>query len=124
MTFLWSPYDRPPMRVRRNPQASLYYPEQDRTAWPWDDMLTPNGIATLGEASDTAASAMAMLNKAGTRGLTAIGAAAGFLLSEQRLRGTIIGGVLGYLGGRFVVGMASKVVSAVNAVGKIEKVVS
>jgi len=121
MTFLWSPYDRPPMQVRRNPQAVLYQPVLDPDDWGYANTLTPNGVATLGEAADVATSAVSMLDKAGTRGATALGAAAGFLLASNRLRGALLGGVLGYLGGKFVVSVASKALTVVTAASKIEK---
>jgi hypothetical protein len=124
MTFLWSPYDRPPMRVRRNPQAVLYRPVLDPDDWGYDHTFTPNGVAALGEAADVAVSAASMLDKAGTRGATALGAAAGFLLSTNHLRGALMGGVLGYFGGKFVVSVANKALAVVTTASKIEKVTS
>jgi len=112
------------MRVRRNPQASLYRPVLEPDTWGYDNTFTPNGVATLGAAADTAASAMTMLERAGTRGAVAIGATAGFLLSASHIRGALIGGGLGYLFGKYVVGVADKALAAINTVSKVEKATS
>lgn len=121
MTFLWSPpdYQSGPLRVRRNPQASLYQPVLDPDDWGYDNTITPNGIATLGAAS-AAASAVEALHKAGTRGATALGAGAGFLLSSNRLRGALIGGLLGFFGGKLIVAVADKALAAAAAFNTVE----
>lgn len=124
MTFLVSPNNWPPQRVRRNPQASLYRPVLNPDDWGYDNTITQNGIATLGDAAEAASSAVSALNKAGPRGASALGALAGFLLSANHLRGAVIGGVLGYLGGKFVVNIADKALTVVSAASKIEKAAS
>lgn len=122
MTYLWSPpdYRGGPQRIRRNPQASLYQPVLDPDDWGYDNVITPNGIATLGDAAAVASQAASALDKAGTRGAAALGAAAGFLLSTNRLLGAAIGGALGYLGGKFIVGVANKVLAVNAAVRTVE----
>jgi len=124
MTFLWSPRDRPPMRVRRNPQAVLYQPVLDPDDWGYDHTLTPNGFVTLGEASPVTSSVVDVVNRAGTRGATALGAVAGFVLASNRLQGALIGGVLGYFGGKYLVGYTGKVLEAVRVLNKVEKATS
>lgn len=119
MTFLWQPGGLPPLRVRRNPQASLYQPVLEPDDWGYDNLITPNGIATLNGADDVVAS----LHKAGTRGAVALGAVAGGLITLSA-KGAIIGGVLGYLGGKYVVGLADKMLAASALATKVEKATS
>jgi len=122
MTFLWSPsdYRGGPQRIRRNPQASLYQPVLEPDDWGYDNTITPNGIATLGDATAVASQAVSALDKAGTRGAAALGAAAGFLLASNRLLGAAIGGVVGYFGGKFIVSVASKALAVGSAVRTVE----
>jgi hypothetical protein len=122
MTYLWSPpdYRGGPLRVRRNPQASLYQPVLDPDDWGYDNIFTPNGIATLGDAAE----AVSALQKAGTRGAAALGAVAGLLLSSNHLHGAIVGGLLGYFGGKYIVVLADKVLAVTATITKIEKVTS
>ncbi len=119
MTFLWQPGGLPPLRVRRNPQASLYQPVLEPDDWGYDNLITPNGIATLNGPEE----AVAMLHKAGTRGAVALGAVAGAALTFS-VKGALIGGVLGYLGGRYVVGLADKMLAVAAVTTKVEKATS
>ena len=119
MTSLWSPRDRAPMQVRRNPGASLYHPVLDPDSWGQDVLLTPNGYQTLlGAPIDDA---VATLHKAGTRGAVALGALVGLLVSSSYLKGALVGGALGYLGGKYVVGIADRTLAAISALSKVEE---
>ena len=123
MVFLWSPYDRDNVRVRRNPNASVPICADKECSDDWAPgavLISQNGYV-LGDATDDA---MAVLARAGTRGATAIGAVAGFLFATKKIRGAVIGGVLGYFGGRYVVNMADKAVTAMSTIAKIEKAAS
>jgi hypothetical protein len=123
MTFLQTPrsYARPPSRVRRNPNASVYEQGRFPDEVPWDDVLTPNGYFTL---NDAASDAMAQLNAAGPRGAMVLGAAAGFLLfGGRRFTGALIGSVLGYFGGKYLVNFASKALAVSSTVTKVETAV-
>ena len=122
MTFLWTPpsYGTPPMRVRRNPNASVYEQIRPVDDVPWDDMIMPNGTFA-GAAED----AMAQLQVAGPRGAAALGATAGFiLLGGRRFTGALIGGLLGYFGGKYLVNFTSKALAVSTAVAKVETTVA
>jgi hypothetical protein len=122
VTFLWTPLDYQGglQRIRRNPQASLYQPVLEPDDWGYDNTITPNGIATLGDAIAAASQVGSALDKAGTRGAAALGAVAGFLLSTNRLLGAAIGGTLGYFGGKYIVSFANKALAVGAAVNTVE----
>lgn len=118
MTFQWSPpaYGYTRVRVRRNPNASVYEP-----ITPMDDrdvLITANGDILDGAAED----ALAQLNAAGPRGAAALGILAGFLFSGWKA--ALAGGVLGYFGGKYLTNIAGKALTVATTVTKIETTVA
>jgi hypothetical protein len=121
VTYLWLPRGQAPLRIRRNPQASLYQPVLNPDDWGYDNMITPNGVATLGATPES----IETLYRAGTRGGTALGALAGLALTAFSWKGMAVGGLLGYFGGRFVANLADKALAAAGTtITKIEKATS
>jgi hypothetical protein len=115
---LWTPpsYGTPNLRVRRNPNASVYeaYPEDDGR----EMLLSPNGHNLLGVGED----ALAQLQAAGPRGAAVLGAAAGFLFSGWKA--AMFGGILGYFSGKYLVNIASKALTVATAVNTVSKATS
>jgi hypothetical protein len=111
---LWTPpsYGTPSLRVRRNPNASVYeaYPEADGQ----DVLLSPNGHNMLEGAAEDA---LAQLQAAGPRGAALLGAAAGFVFSGWKAG--VLGGVLGYFGGHYLTNIVSKTLTAATAVAAV-----
>lgn len=120
-TYLWTPptYEKPPLRVWRNPNESVYEPVPDGMR-EYDTLITPNGqvIALNGVADD----ALAQLQAAGPRGAAALGAAAGFIFSGWKA--AVIGGALGYFTGKYLANFASKALAAAKAVTAVETTVT
>ena len=105
-TYLWSPHDRDPLRVRRNPQAVVYEPVSADDARAPDVTFTPNG-GLAGPADE----ALAQLQAAGPRGAAALGAMAGLLFSGWKA--AVVGGFLGYYSGKYLTNFASKALAVV-----------
>lgn len=120
-TFVWTPrsYGSPPLRVRRNPNASVYEPVRVPDDWPSDTTYFPNGNVSLG---DAASDAFAQLDAAGPRGAAALGALAGLLFSGWKAG--VAGGLLGYFGGKYLVNLAGKAIAVTTAVNKVETAVA
>jgi hypothetical protein len=99
------------MPIHRTPQNVV--PEYRPGYASWGKIgITPNGqIVSLGDSADDA---VAALDKAGPRGAAALGAAAGFVFSDNRLVGALLGGVLGYFGGAYVTNVAKKALAVVR----------
>jgi hypothetical protein len=84
-------------------------------------VITPNAqIISLDGAFEDAVSA---LDKAGPRGAAALGVGVGFLFSESRIVGALVGGLIGYFGGKYVVNLAKKAIAVQQAVSTVASVV-
>jgi hypothetical protein len=103
------------MRILRTPHGVVREPEPEHIA-DWGKLgITPNGqVISLGDAMDDAVTA---LDKAGARGAAALGAGAGFVFSSNRVVGALIGGLLGYFGGKYAVNIARKAIEVARASG-------
>ena len=117
-TYLWTPasYGTPTTRVRRNPNASVFmnFPEENPAI---DAVIMPNGYLN-GPAED----ALAQLEAAGPRGAALLGAVAGFVFGNWKT--AAFGGVLGYYAGKYLVNFASKALTVVTSVNKIDTAVA
>jgi len=100
------------MAIRRTPHNVVVERNPELVAWqPFG--ITPNAqiVALSGAADD----AVAALDRAGPRGAAVLGAATGFLLTENRLMGLLVGGVLGFFGGVYITNFAKKMLAAQQA---------
>jgi hypothetical protein len=105
------------MRILRTPHNVVPEHQPEHVSNWGRYMITPNGgIVSLG---DTTEDALAMLDNAGSRGAAALGAAAGFIFSSNRLTGAIFGGLLGYFGGKYIVNFAQKAIAAQHAISAV-----
>jgi hypothetical protein len=107
---LWTPpaYGLPPLRVRRNPNASIYhaFPEDEGR----DILLSPNGRNMLEGAGEDA---LTQLQAAGPRGAAVLGATAGFVFSGWKM--AFLGGLFGYFSGKYLTNIAAKALTIVTA---------
>jgi hypothetical protein len=109
------------MAILRTPHNVVPEPNPELVAWkPFG--ITPNAqiVSLSGAASD----AIATLDRAGPRGAAVLGAAAGLLLTENRLMGLLVGGMLGYFGGAYITNFAKKMLAAQQVVSTVASVVS
>jgi len=84
--------------------------------------ITADGrINSLDGALDDAVNA---LDRAGSRGAAALGVGVGFIFSTNRIVGALVGGVIGYFGGKYVVNLGKKLIAAQQAVSTVTSVVS
>lgn len=93
------------MRILRTPHNVVPEPQPEHAVW-GTYKIGPN--ANFMGAND----ALDALDRAGPRGAVALGAGAGFLLSQNRLMGALTGGVLGYFGGSYLTNLLRKALNA------------
>lgn len=123
---LWSPYDRRPVPIRRNPNASVYepIPGVDEAEDGRSFLIMPDSRFVLGDATSVASDALASLNRAGPRGGAVLGMAVGLLFGgSHRLLGALAGGLLGYYSGHYVANIAEKTLWAAKAIDTVQTTV-
>jgi hypothetical protein len=117
--YLWSPqsYGTGPRRVRRNPNASVH------ESWigPADNdnfraTIMPDGRILMDGAVEDA---LAQFHAAGPRGAAVLGAVAGFVFGNAKT--AVLGGLLGYFGGKFIVNLASKALTVATVANTVAK---
>ena len=110
------------MRILRTPHGVVREAEPEHiTDWGRYG-VTPNGY--IHDLSGPAEEITAALDRAGPRGAAVLGAATGFLFASNRVIGGVVGGLLGYFGGQYLVNFAKKVVSLVGVASSTASAVS
>lgn len=99
------------MRVLRTPHNVVAEHQPEHVADWGQYRITPNGGLMYGAADD----ALTTLERAGSRGATLLGAGVGVVFSSRRLRGALMGGLVGYLGGQYLVNLAKKALAVQQA---------
>ena len=108
------------MRILRTPHNVVRESQPEHVA-NWGRIgVTPNGqVISLG---DSVSDAIGALDRAGPRGAAALGAGAGFIFSSNRIMGALLGGVIGYFGGTYIVNLAKKAIEAQKVVSAVSSI--
>jgi hypothetical protein len=105
------------MRIRRTPHAVVAETQPQHVA-DWGQYgISPNGqITSFSGAADDAVIA---LEKAGKNGAAALGALFGLVFASSKITGALVGGLLGYFGGSYIVSTAKRVLVVQQVVSAV-----